>query len=183
MKSDRNSTTPVWLALDWELIGEVILLLMATGLMVAMVVGSFQWKPGSSLLPRIAGSAGLVFVVLRVIALAQGRLAKSGSVAQAGRIMDIGFTGVEDTKLALRRFAQSAGAILVLVFGILIFGFEIALPTWVFGYMLLFSGQRWYWAVVTGGAFEIVIRLVYDRIFATVWNDPWLFQLFDKFTS
>jgi len=69
------------------------------------------------LMPRIAASGGLFFVAVRVIALVRG-----GGGKQGGRIMDIGFSATEDTMIALRRFAQASGALIVLVFGILLLG-------------------------------------------------------------
>jgi len=57
------------------------------------------------------------------------------------------------------------------------------LPLWVFGYFLLFSGQRWYWGLIAAIAFEVVIIVVYDRTFSTIWNDAWIASLWEPLSN
>ncbi len=69
------------------------------------------------------------------------------------------------------------GSILLLFVGIWVVGFHIALPTYVFGYLLFFGRVRWWWAVTAAVVFELLILGVYDRALHTTWNTPILHQL------
>lgn len=178
MKREGRPDVPFWLSLNWEAIGEWTLLGIATCLMLTMLVQSFGWNAASALMPRIAASAGLFFVGVRVVAILRGNARKKG-----GRIMDIGFTATDDAKTTIKRFTQSAGSLLILVFGILLLGWHVALPLWMLAYFLLFSGQRWYWGVLAAIAFEAAIILIYDRTFSTIWNEPWIVHLWEPLSN
>lgn len=160
---------------DLELFGEVVLLTLTAAFFILMLVRSFSWPAGASLMPRIAVLSGLPLVTLRAYLLVQGKR----KVVQAERIMDMGFQSIGDRKLAFQRLVQSAGGIVVLCVLVWVVGWHIGLPVWVAGYLWRYGKVRWWWALAGGVGFWVLVYAVYDRVFQTPWNEPLLFRLFN----
>lgn len=166
-----------------EIIGEFILLLTVTAFFVYLIVSSFDWPWGARLVPQIAVIIGTPFLILRIIyvfrILFWGRTA---SVTPT-QIMDFGFRVSDDPKEEARRWVRILCAIAALYLGIWLVGFHIALPLWVFAYMVWFGRANILIAAAIALLFVGLIAGVYGELINVPWPDPLLLTLFRDFLS
>jgi hypothetical protein len=169
--------------LTLEIIGEFILLSTVTAFFVYLIVPSFDWPWGARLVPQIAVIIGTPFLILRIIyvfhILFWGRTA---SVTPT-QIMDFGFRVSGDPKQEARRWVRILCAIAALYLGIWLVGFHIALPVWIFAYMVWFGRANILIAAAIALLFVGLIAGVYGELINVPWPDPLLFTLFRDFLS
>jgi TctA family transporter len=147
----------------------------ASGVFIALLTVAFvytlwqtyDWTDEAARLPRVVVIAGLVLVgiyaVLHLLFPSSGK----------GRIMDIGRTVTGDTReVVLRRTAKALGTTGALVAAIWLVGFQIALPTYVFLYLLVFGRVRWWVALFWMVAFLVLIYGFFDLVIYIPWIDP-----------
>jgi putative tricarboxylic transport membrane protein len=179
--SHQSSRTPEsepernWMSrFNMELAGEFVLLGLAGAFFGYLLIEAKDWPLGAALMPRIIAVAGLVFWALRIILLLRKRPQSDA------RIMDTGFTSVGDGRDAMKRFIIIFGSIITLITGIWLVGWHVALPAYVFLYLLIFGRIRWWKALLCAAAFLALLLGVYGELFNTPWNEPALFQLFNR---
>ncbi len=147
----------------------------ASGVFIAMLTVAFAytlwqtygWSDVAARLPRVVAIAGLALVA--IYTALHLLFPSSGN----GRIMDIGRTVTGDTReVMLRRTAKALGTTVALVAAIWFIGFQIALPAYVFLYLLIFGHVRWWIAVGWMIAFLVLIYGFFDLIIYIPWIDP-----------
>ena len=90
-----------------------------------------------------------------------------------GRIMDIGRTLTGDARHVLMlRTTKAIGTTVGLVLAIWLIGFQIALPGYVFLYLLIFGRVRWWIALAWLLVFLVLIYGFFDLIIHIPWIDP-----------
>ncbi|MXY60032.1 MAG: tripartite tricarboxylate transporter permease, partial [Chloroflexi bacterium] len=152
----------------------------ASGVFIALLTVAFaytlwqtyDWSDEAARLPRVVVIAGLVLVgvyaVLHLLFPSSGRR----------QIMDIGRTVTGDTReVMLRRTAKALGTTGALVAAIWLIGFQIALPAYVFLYLLIFGHVRWWIALFWMVAFLVLIYGFFDLVIYIPWIDPVLGDL------
>lgn len=176
-RANVQRTSPIGLRsirlhLNMESVGEFVLSGLTGAFFLYLLLESRGWPLGAALMPRVVATTGLLFLILRL-----GMLLRNRTEPQ-GRIMDTGFTESDDGDAALIRFLTVFGSLVALIVGIWLFGWHIALPVYIFLYLLIFGRVRWWWAAISAGLFLALLIGVYDAVFHTPWNEPALFRLF-----
>ena len=162
-----------------EIFGEIILLLAVTFFFIYLFIPSLDWPWGARLVPQIAVAIGTPFLVLRIIYVLRALLwSRTVATVTPSGIMDLGFRVGGDPTEEGQRWFRILSAIAVLYLGIWIAGFQIAMPLWVFTYMVWFGRAH---RVVAGGIALIFVGLivgVYGYLIRVPWHDPPLFMLY-----
>jgi hypothetical protein len=155
--------------LSLEVVLEIMLIGMCAALFSYMLVESFRVHPDVGRLPRIASGVGWLTLALYTA----HRAWTWGHARGAGQIMDIGFDeeGLERRTVVGRtlRVVLSTAAFFV---AILVFGFHISVPVYVFAYLFVWGKLRWYWALLAAVLFEAYIVAAYDTAIRAHWPDP-----------
>lgn len=155
--------------LSLEVALEVVLIVLSAALFTYMLVESFRVHPDVGRLPRIAAGVGWLTLLLYT----GRRIWTWGQLATAGQIMDTGF----DEEGLSRRTIVTRTLRLVLAttgmfLGAWVVGFHIAVPVYVFGYLVLWGGVRWYWALATGAFYLAYMVVAYDIAVRAQWPEP-----------
>ncbi len=165
-----------------EFIGEVILLLAVGAFFIYMYwdsvdkdAGGLAWLPwrldwsdGGWLLPRMAVFFGMPFWVWRVISLF-----RAGASSEPGQIMDTGFldAGAASSVVALR-WVQLLGTTALLLLGVWIIGFHIAVPAYTILYLIIFGKAKWYWTIIPAVFILLVVNFIYGYLLIAEWGTP-----------
>jgi hypothetical protein len=163
-----------WVSIE-VLLEALFVTVVASGF-IYLIVASQRWPASAALVPRIGGSAGLALIVLFVI----GRVlaARRGGSRGGGRILDMGFSDADvDPRLARRRTLRFVLSTASLYLGIWLVGFLVAVPVYVFGYLVRYGRVRWWVAAGTSLTFMGLIWGVYEQVLHTAWNEPLLLRL------
>src|SRR6266508_1604442 len=114
-----------------ETIAEAVFLVLIGVAFVYLLIVSRGWPMAAALLPTIASGVGLPLLIVHVY-----RRFRQVS-GQRRRILDIGFTdeGLERRVVHLRT-VQMLGTMVAMFVGIWLVGFHIALPLYVFLYLV-----------------------------------------------
>lgn len=155
-----------------DLIAEIVFLSLVAAVFIYYLVASRTWPIGAALLPRVAALVGLPLLAAHVYM----RLRPSRGPKR--QILDMGFADEDVSKADVRpRTFRMIGSMVALFVGIWLVGFHIALPAYIFLYLLFWGGAKWYWALVAGLFFEGLLIGLYDNTLHMAWNDPVLQQL------
>ena len=128
---------------------------------------TFEWTSQAARLPRVITVAGLVLVAAYVAFHFVSP--RSGG----GRIMDIGRTRTDDDRrVVMLRTAKAIGTTFGLVLAIWLIGFQIAIPAYVFLYLLIFGHVRWWAALFWLVVFLVLVYGFFDLIIHIPWIDP-----------
>ena len=97
-----------------------------------------------------------------------------GKPAEPGqRILDIGRTKTEASREVLvRRTIKAVGSTVGFVVGIWLVGFQIAVPAYIFLYLLYFGHVRWWYATVGALVFVGLLYGFFDRVIHVIWPNP-----------
>jgi hypothetical protein len=160
-------------------VGEIILLVAVTAFFLYMLLLSFDWPWGARLVPQIAVAIGTPFLILRIIYVVRVLFwTRATSSVAPVQIMDLGFRVGDDPKGEGKRWIRILSAIGILYLTIWLAGFQVALPVWIFVYMVCFGRANF---LVAGGIALLFFGLivgVYDYLIRVPWHDPPLFMLF-----
>ena len=168
--------------LSLEVTGEMILLLAVSGFFLYMFIPSLNWPWGARLMPEVAVAIGTPFLILRFIYVLRALFwSRTGALVTPIQIMDMGFRIGDDPTAEGKRWIRILCAIAVLYFGIWLAGFHIALPLWIFVYMLWFGRAHLLLAGSMALLFLGLIVGVYGELIRVPWHDPPLFMLFRDF--
>lgn len=153
---------------------EGVFVALVAGLFILLLVESLSWPLGAALLPRIVGIIGLPLLTIHIYNRVRSVDAAGGRAA----ILDTGFTQADiPRRLSQRRALRFLLSTVALFAGVWLVGFHVALPLYIFGYLVRYAEVRWWVALVWAAGFEAVLLGLYDRVINTSWNDPLLFQL------
>lgn len=122
-------------------------------------------------LPLIAIGIGTPLWFIRLNTVLRRRKA-----IEQGMIMDLGFRLGEDPEGERRRALLYFGTLILLVLVVWVFGFHIGLPLWVMGYLALWTRSPWYYALLSGLAFEAFIIGILDLTLDIFWFEPLFFR-------
>jgi putative tricarboxylic transport membrane protein len=173
------NTSTVRSQLTAEVIGEIILLLAVTGFFVYMFIPSMNWPWGARLMPQLAIFIGTPFLIIRIISVLRVLfLSRTASSVTPSQIMDMGFRIGDDPREEGKRWIRILCAIGVLYLGIWLAGFHVALPLWIFVYLLWFGRTNFFLAGGIALLFLGIIVGVYGELIRVPWHDPPLFMLF-----
>lgn len=149
---------------------EAVLMLFAGVLFIYMLSESLRWSSGVALLPRLAAGFGLVMLVVYIVS----KFRAKPSTASPAQIMDLGFDEHEDAaemRSRTLRFVITTAALFV---GVWLIGFHIAIPVYVFLYLITFGKTRWWWALIAAASFEAFMILAYDVVTRQAWPDTFI---------
>ncbi len=128
---------------------------------------SFGWTGEAARLPRVITVVGLALVAAYA---AVHILFPSSS---ASRIMDIGRTQTDaERAVVLQRTVKAIGSTFALVGAIWLIGFQIAIPVYVFLYLLIFGRVRLWAALLWLALFLALIYGFFDLVIHIPWIDP-----------
>jgi TctA family transporter len=176
------NTTTLRGQLTAEVVGEIILLLAVTGFFVYMFIPSMNWPWGARLMPQLAIFIGTPFLIIRIISVLRILFwSRTASSVTPSQIMDMGFRIGDDPREEGKRWIRILCAIGVLYLGIWLAGFHIALPLWIFVYLLWFGRTNFFLAGGIALLFLGIIVGVYGELIRVPWHDPPLFMLFRHF--
>jgi hypothetical protein len=153
------------------IVGEAILLGCVGAFFLYVFIQSFGWPLGSALMPRIVVVLGVPFLIARIISLTRR------TIEQQERIMDTGFRIGDDPKREAQNFLRISAFIVGLYFAIWVFGFHIALPAGMFGYLFFFGKVGWVGSTIVALCFLAFIVGVYDNVLHISWHEPLIFKL------
>lgn len=143
-------------------------MLFCAALFGFMLWESQRWSFGVALLPRIASAFGVV--VLIAYAIDRFRPRPSGSRVQ---IMDLGFDeGDLERRVVLTRTLRFVLTTMALFVGIWMVGFHVAVPIYVFTYLMIYGGVRWWVALLCAAFFEAFMVVAYDIVIRQAWPEP-----------
>jgi hypothetical protein len=167
-----------------EIVGEMILLIAVAGFFLYLFIPSSAWPWGARLLPQIAVVVGAPFLIIRIFYVLRILFwSREAGTITPGQIMDMGFRISDDPKGEGKRWLRILSAIGVLYIGIWLVGFHIALPLWVFAYMVWFGKANLFLAGGIALGFLGLIVGVYDYLIRVPWHDPQLLLLFKHLFS
>ena len=153
----------------------------AFALLLAIICGYFvwaslSWPPGAALLPRSAGSFGLLMLLGYAISSIRGEGANKGQILDVGRL-DHGDT--DEAAVRARTF-RAIGSLLALVVLIWLLGFHIAIPTFVGFYLWYWGKVGWWRSVLAGAIFLGIIIGLYDDVMHVSWHTSVLDSLLGR---
>ena len=150
-------------------------------LLLAVVCGYFvwaamSWPSGAALMPRTAGSFGLLMLLGYAISSLRGQSANRGQILDVGRLQH----GDTDTVAVRSRTYRAIGSLLALVLLIWLVGFHVAIPTFVGFYLWYWGRVSWWRAVLAGAIFLGIIVGLYDNIMHVTWHTSLLDSLLGR---
>lgn len=150
-----------------EVIAEAAFLLLVLVAFVYLLIVSRNWPTSAALLPTVAAGTGLPLLLIHIYRRFR---AVSGPQRQ---ILDIGFNeeGLSGEEVR-RRSIQMLGSMVALFVGIWLVGFHIALPLYLFLYMIKWGEASVLAATITAGIFLAILFGLYDNVLHISWNEP-----------
>lgn len=166
------SKAPGRRGIGFDVVGEALFLLLVLVAFVYLLVVSRGWPLSAALLPTLAAGTGLPLLLVHIYRRFR---TVSGPTRQ---ILDIGFTEEGLTSQQVRaRTVQMLGSMVALFLGIWLVGFHIALPLYVFLYMVKWGESSIWAAGLTAAIFLGILVGLYDNVIHTSWNEPVLQSL------
>jgi hypothetical protein len=143
----------------------LLLVLLAVGLWEAK-----DWSLQAGLFPRALGVAALVLALWQLILdLVHGR--KPVADQDAARLVDLPVDRDVPASEVLRRGGIAFAWIFGFTLAIWAMGFGLAVPVFLFLYVILQADERWWFAAVTALSMSLFQYVVFDRIIHTNWPE------------
>ena len=139
---------------------------LAAGLAAAIYTAR-DWPVETRLLPWVVGVPGflLALIQLTLDLVARGRTEET----RATDLIDLPTDRSLPPEVVMRRVSAFYGWFLGLVAGVWLFGFFIAVPAFVFLYLLLRAQEKWWSALIYTGATLGFLWLVFEEILRVLW--------------
>jgi TctA family transporter len=171
-----------------EVAGDALLMTIILAFFVYMWVDSRNWDDADARLPRIVAVAGAVVWAVRMLSLVgvklPGRRLSQHGISRPGpTLMDVGFGESDDPRQTARRMLVALAYIATLLFGVWAFGFKIAIPVVVAGYLFLVGKTKWYLAVAVGVGFALLTAFVLSDLVYVPWPIPALNHVFPNYCA
>lgn len=149
----------------------VILSLVVAGASLYALYASLAWPYRTALFPRVIG------IPLFILAMTEMALSLNvGRSERQGHAVDFQFSTDIDPALARRRTLLIFSWILGFLLLILLVGFPLAVPLFVFLYLKL-AGERWLFSLVMTALSWLFIEGLFDRLLHIPFPQGWLFSL------
>lgn len=133
------------------------------------VYSARDWPLGTGLFPRYVGLPVLI------LSLAQFMVDAYQSMKPGARQADTGDLQVDlnmESRLVARRALGFMGWLLLLFFGILLFGFFITIPLFTFLYLKLQAKEGWVMSLSLTVGIIVFFIGVFDQLLHVRWPDP-----------
>ena len=139
---------------------------LAAGL-AAGIYTAKDWPVETRLLPWVVGVPGLLLALIQLTLdlVARGRTEET----PATDLIDLPTDRSLPPEVVMRRVSAFYGWFLGLVAGVWLFGFFIAVPAFVFLYLLLRAQEKWWSALIYTGATLGFLWLVFEEILRVLW--------------
>lgn len=176
MEISETFTAPKERASARVLVVESMVGALLIAIFIAMFLYTFEWSQEAALFPRLISILGAVTTAAYIGQ--QVWMHWRGSAPQRGRVLDIAWTQVNaDTSYVRKTALGSVGAMVAFWVGIVLVGFQIAAPIYLFSQLVIYGRLSARRAVICAIVILGVIVLVYDQLAGTTWNDPVLWEL------
>jgi hypothetical protein len=166
---------PVPSRINLELVLESILLSIVAGYFVYLLLAVGDLRPEAARLPRMTAIGGLVLVAAFIAQKIWGATHRSQNATV--QILDTGFDeeGLSGRLVVMRtlRVASWFGGMLAAIWFV---GYHVAVPVFVFFYLLVFGKTKWWTAATAGAAFFLLIYVLFDLVLNSVWPEPALLR-------
>jgi hypothetical protein len=178
--SDDSDDHDIWKRpvpgrINLELVLESILLSIVTGFFVYLLLAVGDLRPEAARLPRMTAIGGLVLVAAFIAQMVWGATHRRQNVT--AQILDTGFDeeGLPGRLVVMRtlRVASWFGGMLAAIWFV---GYHVAVPVFVFFYLLVFGKTKWWTAATAGAAFFLLIYVLFDLVLNSVWPEPALLR-------
>jgi len=141
------------------------LIILALGLYVAK-----DWSVQAGLFPLAIGIPALLLTLYQfVMDIVPGQ--KAATPEDSAILVDLPVDKDVAVSVVVRRAGISFGWIFGLTFAIWALGFLIAVPSFIFLYILFQAGERWWIATVTAFLMGLFQYVLFDRIIHTNWPE------------
>ena len=126
-----------------------------------------DWPVETRLLPWVVGTPGLLLALIQLALDLRAR----GAVEEtrAADLIDLPTDRSLSPEVVIRRVSVFYGCFLGLIAGVWLFGFFIAVPVFVFLYLLLRAHEKWWGALIYTAATLGFLWLVFDEILHVLW--------------
>jgi hypothetical protein len=158
-----------------DLVLESILVSVVTGFFIYLLLGVRDLRPEAARLPRATALGGLVLVAAFI---AQKIWDATHPKQNTGvQILDTGFDeeGLSGRVVVIRtlRVASWFAGMLAAIWFV---GYHVAVPVFVFFYLLVFGETKWWLAATAGAVFFLLIYGLFDLVLHTEWPEPALLR-------
>jgi hypothetical protein len=164
---------PRWISL--ELVFESILLSIVTGYVIYLLLAVGDLRPEAARLPRMTAIGGLVLVAAFIAQKVWGTT--HGKQNTTTQILDTGFDeeGLSGRIVVIRilRLTSWFGGMLAAIW---LVGYQVAVPAFVFLYLLAFGKTKCWTAATAGATFFLLIYVLFDLVLHTEWPEPALLR-------
>lgn len=140
---------------------------------VVFVYQAWEWRLQARLYPWAIGIPMLALALMHIIWELKG--GKKPSIPTSGAPVDFSFTKGIDPVLARRRAINIFSWIFGFFAGIWLFGFDIAIPGFVFLYLKVQSGEKWWLSLLLTGAAWVLFWGLFDWLLHLPFPDAQLF--------
>lgn len=164
---------PGRVSLDFVL--EIILVSIVTGYFIYLLLSVRDLRPEAARLPTMTALGGLVLVAAFIAQkIWEATHSKQNTAVQ---ILDTGFDeeGLSRSVVVIRtlRVASWFGGMLAAIWFV---GYHVAVPVFVFFYLLVFGKTKWWTAATAGAGFFLLIYVLFDLVLHTEWPEPALLR-------
>ncbi|MDE0032197.1 MAG: tripartite tricarboxylate transporter TctB family protein [Deltaproteobacteria bacterium] len=139
---------------------------LAAGLAAAIYTAR-DWPVETRMLPWVLGIPGLLLALVQLALDIRAR--GTTEETAAADLIDLPADRSLPPKVVMRRVSAFYGWFLGLIAGVWLFGFFIAVPVFVFFFLLLRAGEKWWSAAIYTGATLGFLWLVFERILRVLW--------------
>jgi hypothetical protein len=176
--SEDGRSHTVWKHLSrmsFDLLLESILVGIVAGYFVYLLLTVRDLRPEAARLPTVTAVGGLVLVVAFIAQKIWG--ATHPKQNTAGQILDTGFDeeGLSGRLIVIRTL-RLAGWFMGMLAAIWLVGYHVAVPVFVFFYLLVFGETKWWLATTAGAVFFLLIYVLFDFVLHTEWPEPALLR-------
>ncbi len=141
---------------------------------VVFVYQAWEWRLQARLYPWAIGIPMLALALIHIFWELKGA-DKEPSSRPSGAPVDFSFTQGIDPALARRRAINIFSWIFGFFAGIWLFGFDIAIPGFVFLYLKVQSGEKWWLSLLLTGAAWFLFWGLFDWLLRLPFPDAQLF--------
>jgi len=130
--------------------GRLWFTVLMLGIFVVMVALAWGYPPNARFLPLVIGIPGIVLALGQLVLDARGESEEAAEERPVGPV--------------LRRELAMFGSFFGLVAGVVLFGFWLTIPAFVFLFLVLHERERAWFALLLAAAGTAVFYLVFERM-------------------
>jgi len=160
---------PGGISVDWVL--ESILLSVVTGFFIYLLLAVRDLRSDAAQLPKFTAIGGLLLVAAFIVQKLWRAI--HGKQTTAAQILDTGFDeeGLSRRLIMIRTLRLTAWFSGMLA-AIWLVGYHVAVPMFVFFYLVVFGESKWWGAAIAAATFFLIIYGLFDLVLDTEWPEP-----------